>query len=121
MDPKKHYNEECYGLRGCLHCQDCLAFAVLYVRDPAYSDDKPREVRRKLALKFLVNAISAEALPCDRALRSVDLKEYLKALLAGGGSLPICHYELAPEAFASGFRSAGDRTAGDRAGRGDAP
>ena len=33
MDARKHFVEECYALTNCLHCPDCLAFALKFFKE----------------------------------------------------------------------------------------
>lgn len=90
-DPRKYYNEECYALTNCMHCPDCLAFAHKYFKD-IEQDSKVRQ--RGLVVKFILATISAENLPCRKALTAENLRKYISDLLEGKQELPICHYEF---------------------------
>ena len=91
VDPRKYYVEECYAMTNCLHCPDCLAFALKFFKE-IKSKEKARE--RNLVVKFILSTIASENLPCEKALPANDLKSYINQLLEGQGELPICHYEF---------------------------
>jgi len=87
LDVIAHYNQ-CFAERGrCLHCNDCIAFALinsesLKLRLP------PRGVPYSVGLghawnfvKFLASTISKEYLPCERALPYKRIKSFAWALL----------------------------------------
>lgn len=93
MDIRLYYIEECYGLRNCLHCPDCLAFALKYQKQMG-STMKEKDQVYALVLKFAVSTIASENLPCEYAQRQDNLREYLKQLFKGEAELPICHYEF---------------------------
>jgi hypothetical protein len=97
MDPREYYIEECYALQGCLHCPDCLAFALRYYQGVKEKQTSNGKKRREVVVKFLMSSIAAETLPCQKALRLADLKQYVNDLLDGKAKLPICHYDLAPD------------------------
>lgn len=98
-DPRKYYNQECYAMRGCLHCADCLAFALKYLNEVESGRGEAETPptagsRKRLVTKFIISTISSENLPCEKALSAESLKEYIKGLLEGEGEIPICHYEF---------------------------
>lgn len=98
-DARQYYNQECYALKKCLHCADCLAFALRYYKIvisnlEETNLDKRREEVKTLVIKFILSVISAANLPCSDALSASDLKVYINELLEGKEKLPICHYEL---------------------------
>jgi hypothetical protein len=83
----KHYSE-CYVKRArCLHCNDCIAYALisseaLNVELP--SRGVPYSVSQGHAwnfVKFLGSTIAKEYLPCDRALAYETVKDFAFALL----------------------------------------
>ena len=83
----KHYNE-CFAEKNrCLHCGDCVAFALIYseilnLRLPPRG--QPYAVGPGYAwnfVKFLGSTISREYLPCDRALPYERVKSFAWALL----------------------------------------
>ncbi len=102
MDPRAYFNQECYALRGCLHCGDCLAFALRYFRStPTEEQGKGRPAsKRTVVVKFINSVVASENLSCEKALRAQDLREYVSKLLDGQAELPACHYDLGPEAGA---------------------
>lgn len=92
-----YYIENCYALRGCLHCPDCLAFALKYHRLAELLEEKDQKAAdrsRTLATKFILSTITSENLPCEHALSSADLKNYINSLMEGESQLPHCHYEF---------------------------
>ncbi len=97
-DPRVFYVEDCYALRGCLHCPDCLAFAVKFYKlaelPPSNKTGDPLKRKRTLAIKFILSTIASENLPCDYALSSANLKNYIDKVLNGDAGLPNCHYEF---------------------------
>ncbi len=97
-DVRKYYNQECYALKNCLHCPDCLAFALGYyktVMDGIDDEDTKRNQEVKaLVVKFILSVVSSGNLPCGNALSAGNLKVYLSNLLEGKEKLPICHYEF---------------------------
>ncbi len=96
MDARRYYNEECYAQDNCMHCQDCLAFALLHWQQLGDSlSEKTLSRERSRVVKFLAGTITSGSLPCPRALPRGDLRPYIDRLLSGDGELPICHYELA--------------------------
>ncbi|MEW6189318.1 MAG: hypothetical protein AB1466_04295 [Actinomycetota bacterium] len=97
LDPRKYYNEECYALQNCMHCADCIAFALRYLREAELAPDKREEAatrKRRTVIKFILSTIASENLPCEKALPLVDLKTYVNKLLQGEEELPICHYDF---------------------------
>lgn len=96
LEPRKYYNEKCYALKNCLHCPDCLAFALRYFRElPKEREESKKGLdARSLVTKFLLMTISAESLPCADALTSKELKSYIGLLFEEKEELPICHYEF---------------------------
>lgn len=95
-DPRKYYVEQCYALKNCLHCPDCLAFALKYLREsvPKDADEKLAKKKQNIALKFIISTIASGSLPCSGALPAEDLKSYLNGLLKGEEKLPVTHYEF---------------------------
>ena len=91
MDARKHFVEECYALTNCLHCPDCLAFALKFFKE-VKSMEKGKE--RNIVVKFILSSIASENLPCEKALSANELKSYINELLEGQQELPICHYEF---------------------------
>lgn len=92
MDPRKYYTQECYALTNCMHCPDCLGFALKYFKESQVEKDLTK--KRSLVVKFILSTVSSENLPCEKALSSADLKLYINQLLEGEGELPIGHYEF---------------------------
>lgn len=97
-DPRTFFLENCYALRGCLHCPDCLAFALKFYRLAQLpADQRPDdELKRKrnLVLKFMLATIAAENLPCEYAITSENLRNYINELLNEEAKLPNCHHEF---------------------------
>ena len=112
-----HYNE-CYAQRDrCLHCNDCIAFALIYsealkLRLPPRG--VPYAVEHGHAwnfVKFLGSTISREYLPCERALPYAKVRDFAWALLrlpldarAWLRGCLICHCELASRSYQHGIR-----------------
>lgn len=97
IEPRLYYNQKCYAIKNCLHCPDCLAFALKYFSEAPKKTKSNRKgpTKKDLATKFLLMTISAESLPCEDALPSKDLKEYINLLFEEKEELPICHYDFA--------------------------
>jgi hypothetical protein len=82
-----HYNE-CFVQRNrCLHCNDCIAFALIY-SEALNVKLPPRGVPYMVApghawnfVKFLGSTISREYLPCDRALPYEQVRSFAWSLL----------------------------------------
>ncbi len=97
-----YYNRKCYASLNCLHCPDCLAFATKYYHESI--DEKQREKRRNLIIKFITSTISSENFTCKNALSSKELLRYINLLLKGEAKLPICHYEFSWSENEKSFR-----------------
>jgi hypothetical protein len=97
LEPRTYYNQKCYAIKNCMHCPDCLAFALKYYRevpdDPA-TNKRSSMNKKNLVTKFLLMTISSESLSCTNALSSRELKDYINRLLEQNDELPICHYEF---------------------------
>lgn len=93
MDARRYYNEECYALDNCLHCPDCLAFALRFFKETSGPEDG-KGGRRQVVAKFILSTVAAGSLPCPKALDAQALQPYVEELLSGAAELPICHYEL---------------------------
>lgn len=93
MDIRRFYIEDCYGLRSCLHCPDCLALALKYLNEIRGEEPGNDDVYN-LMLKFAVSTVASENLPCEYAKPHDELREYLRRLFRGKAELPICHYEF---------------------------
>jgi hypothetical protein len=97
-DPRQFYMENCYALRGCLHCPDCIAFALKFYNYAKSSNkqqaDDERMLSRALTIKFILSTIASENLPCEYALSSVNLRDYINLLMDNKAQLPHSHYEF---------------------------
>ena len=96
-DPKQFYTENCYALRGCLHCPDCIAFALKFyksARSPKSEHGDDHMPGRALTIKFILSTIASESLPCEYALSSANLRNYINQLMDEEAQLPHCHYEF---------------------------
>jgi len=97
-DPRTYYIEDCYALRGCMHCPDCLAFALKFYNlaqlPPHKRGEDTERKKRAIVIKFLISSIASENLPCKDALSSENLKDYIDKLLSGKAKLPNCHYDF---------------------------
>lgn len=97
-DPRQYFIEDCYALRGCLHCPDCLAFALKFYKlaqsSTSEGKDTERTKARILVIKFIVSSIASENLPCEYALSAENLKSYIDRIFNGTADLPMCHYEF---------------------------
>ncbi len=97
-DPRQYFVEDCYALRGCLHCPDCLAFALKFYRlaqsAAGETKDTQRTKTRTLVVKFIISSIASENLPCEYALTAENLKHYIDGIFSGKADLPMCHYEF---------------------------
>ncbi len=89
LEVLNHYNE-CYSKANrCLHCGDCIAFALLISEHLNLWLPPPGvpyivgDTGQWLFVKFLASTISAEYLPCryDRALPRDKVKKFARALL----------------------------------------
>ena len=89
-NPVEYYNLECYGKRQCLHCGDCIAWSIRYLKMSQESEEK----KKALIIKFLTSTICQENLPCPYALSLGELKSYIDKLTAGKVEAPISHYEF---------------------------
>jgi len=112
----KYYNE-CFVKRGrCMHCGDCIAFALIY-SEALQLRLPPRGVPYMLQpghawnfVKFLTSSISRPYLRCDRALPANKIKKFALSLLR----LPFktrsqirgflfCHAEFEFDEYAPGI------------------
>jgi len=110
----EHYNE-CFAERErCLHCNDCIAYALIVSEalELKLPRGQPYSIGQGHAwnfIKFLGSTISREYLPCDRALSYEQIKDFAKSLL----HLPletrrqlrgclICHVEFTEPNYTDG-------------------
>ena len=121
-----NYYGECFAKRDrCLHCNDCIAFALIYSETLALRlppKGVPYVVKPGHAwnfVKFLCSTISREYLPCDRALPYEQIKSFAWSLLrlplkvrAEIRSHMICHSEFTSSKYSDGvlvFRMAPEK------------
>jgi len=84
----KHYNR-CYMEENrCIHCPDCIAFAIIFseileLRMPPKGIPYavPGTSYYWIFTKFLGSSISKEYIPCERALEYEEVKKFAWALL----------------------------------------
>jgi len=97
-DPRVYYVENCYALRGCFHCPDCLAFALKFYKQSQLirkeKNDKQAMRDRTLVVKFILSTVASENLPCEYALSSANLRDYINKIMDERAKLPNCHYEF---------------------------
>lgn len=97
-DPRVYYVEDCYALRGCFHCPDCLAFALKFYKQSQLIQDNKDDMQAKrdrtLVIKFILSTVASENLPCEFSLSSDNLRDYINKIFDGTSQLPNCHYEF---------------------------
>jgi len=95
---------DCYNKHHCIHCFDCIAFALLYAEDNLIHVKKyPNPLPDKLIYfsKYLYSAINRDYLPCKYALTGKQVKIYKDWLSRLSieekrkyRSMLLCHSEL---------------------------
>ncbi len=97
-DPRVYYVEDCYALRGCFHCPDCLAFALKFYKQSQLIQDNKDDMQAKrdrtLVIKFILSTVASENLPFEFSLSSDNLRDYINKIFDGTSQLPNCHYEF---------------------------
>ena len=62
-DPRVYYVENCYALRGCFHCPDCLAFALKFYKQSQLIQEEKMTARQREAAPLLLNLFCQLSLP----------------------------------------------------------
>ncbi len=95
IDVRLYYNQECYGLRNCLHCQNIIAFGIRSIKSRNNKKLNSRELSR--IKKFIYQSVSRENFFCENALSMQDIREYLDKLITDQENLPIIDYDFGPD------------------------
>ncbi len=93
-DVRLYFNQECYGLKNCLHCQNIIAFALNFLDIRKNEKNKSKDIKK--FKKFIIETICRENFFCENALPFKEINNYLDKLISNKEKLPIIDYELGP-------------------------